>query len=104
VAGGGQERCTAPAAGGTRSVEQRAETQGGRRGKEWSRGPFCKSKEKQGLHCKELVTFKPVLKWRWPKKQKCVVSQTLQLLFKVHLQLSNNFEDTINLVIFSNFM
>jgi hypothetical protein len=84
----------------------RAEEQGLREeeGEEWSRGPICKTKETQGLHCKELVTFKPVLKWRWSKKQKCIVFQTLQLLFKVHLQLSNSFEDTINLVIFSNFM
>jgi hypothetical protein len=93
-------------AGGRGNQKRRAESRdsGRKKGKEWSRGPFCKSKEKQGLHCKELVTFKPVLKWRWPQKKKCVVFQTLQLLFKVHLQLSNSLEDTIHLVIFSNFM
>jgi hypothetical protein len=61
-------------------------------------------REKQGSDCKELATFKPVLKWRWSKKQKCIVFQTLQLLFKVHLQLSNSFEDILDLVKFSHFM
>jgi hypothetical protein len=81
----------------------RGEDRGGReRGRR--KGLKCKIRETQGLHCKTLITFKSVLKWRWSKKQKCIVFQTLQLFFKVHLQLSNNFEDTINLVIFSNFM
>jgi hypothetical protein len=89
---------------GTRRAEAQSRGPGRKKGEERSRGLFCKSKETQGLYCKELITFKPMLKWRWSKKQKCIVFQTLQLLFKVHLQLSNSFEDTINLVIFSNFM
>jgi hypothetical protein len=89
---------------GARRAEQRSSGSGRKKREERSRGLICKTKEIQGLHCKELITFKPVLKWRWSKKQKCIVFQTLQLFFKVHLQLSNSFEVTINLVIFSNFM
>jgi hypothetical protein len=75
-----------------------------KKGEELIQGLICKIREKQGPDCKELATFKPVLKWRWSKKQKCIVSQTLQLLFKVHLQLSNSFEDILDLVKFSHFM
>jgi hypothetical protein len=89
---------------GARRAEQKNRGAGRKKGEEWNQGLFCKIKEIQGLHCKEPVTFEPVLKWRWSKKQKCIVFQTLQLLFKVHLHLSNIFEDTTNLVIFSNFM
>jgi hypothetical protein len=66
-------------------AEQRSRGSGRKKGEEWSRGLICKTKETQGLHCKELVTFKPVLKWRWSKKQKYIVFQTLQFLFKVQL-------------------
>jgi hypothetical protein len=66
--------------------------EGGRR-----RGLKRNSREKQGLHCKTSITFKPVLKWRWSQKQKCIVYQALQLCFKVHLQKSNNFEVKIKL-------
>jgi hypothetical protein len=85
---------------------RRAEEQGAgrKKGEELSWGLVCNIREKQGPDCKELANFKPVLKWRWSKKQKCIVFQTLQLPFKVHLQLSNSFEDIIDLVNFSHFM
>jgi hypothetical protein len=104
-AGGGRRRPGAEHCAVGRAPEGRAEGRGARRkkGERMKLGTVCKIREKQGPHCKELVTFKPVPKWRWSKKQKCIVFQTLPLLFKVHLQLSNSFEDTINLVIFSNF-
>jgi hypothetical protein len=71
VGAGGQGRFTAPAAGAPDEQRRRAKEQGLREEEEeeWSQGPFCKIKEIQGLHCKELVTFKPMLKWRWSKKQ-----------------------------------
>jgi hypothetical protein len=54
VEGGGQERCTAPATGGTRSAEQRAETQGGRRGKNGARDRFAISEKSRDLTIKSL--------------------------------------------------
>jgi hypothetical protein len=67
-------------------------------------GLICNFRERQRPYCKGLATFKPMLKWRWSKKQKCMVFQTLQLLFKVHLHLSNSFRDKMNLVKISCFM
>jgi hypothetical protein len=49
-------------------------------------GPVCDSPKMQGRHCNVLVTFKPELKWKWARKQKCRVYQNLQLCFKVCLQ------------------
>jgi hypothetical protein len=46
------------------------------------------AKEKQGPYFNDLITFKPVLKWKWAQKQKCMVFQNLQLCFKAHLQKS----------------
>jgi hypothetical protein len=71
---------------GDRRTEQRSRGSGRKKREEGVRGLICKTKELQGLHYKELITFKPVLKWRWSQKQKCIVFQALQLCFKVHLQ------------------
>jgi hypothetical protein len=49
-------------------------------------GPSCKKQKIQGPYCNAQITFKPVLKWRWAQKQKCMVFQNVQLCFKV-LQL-----------------
>jgi hypothetical protein len=75
------------AAGGNRGGRE-----GGRR-----RGLRCKFREKQGPDCNVSITFKPVLKWRWSQKQKCIVFQALQLCFRFHLQKSNSFEIKIKL-------
>jgi hypothetical protein len=92
LAGGEPVRPINPATEETEEAEQGGgRTQGGRRGGELTCGLNCDFRESQGLYCKGLVTFKPMLKWRWSKNQKCMVFQTLQLLFKVHLQLSNSF-------------
>jgi hypothetical protein len=82
--GGAHGRPTAAACG-------RGETEEGERGVD-KEGLKCNIREKQGLHCKAPITFKPVLKWRWAQKQKCMVFQDLQLFFRVHLQKSNSFE------------
>jgi hypothetical protein len=55
-------------------------------------GLKCNFREMQGPYCNASITFKPVLKWRWAQKQKCMVFQDLQLFFRVHLQKSNIFE------------
>jgi hypothetical protein len=47
-------------------------------------GLNCNFREMQGPYCKASITFKPVLKWRWAQKQKCVAFQNVQLFFKVH--------------------
>jgi hypothetical protein len=31
-------------------------------------GPKCNITEMQGPYCNDLITFKPVLKWRWAQK------------------------------------
>jgi hypothetical protein len=62
-----------------RQRQRRSGTRGRRRGQ------ICKISKVQGPHCNALVTFKPVLNWRWAQKQKCRVFQNLQLCFKVHL-------------------
>jgi hypothetical protein len=80
------------AGGGVQQRRSRGGREGGRR-----RGLKRNFRETQGLHCKALITFKPVLKWRWSQKQKCIVFQALQLHFKVHLQKSNSFEVNIKL-------
>jgi hypothetical protein len=86
-------RCSGPGEGG--GVQQRR-IRGGREGGR-RRGLKRKFREMQGLLCKASITFKPVLKWRWSQKQKCIVYQALQLCFKVHLQKSNIFEVKIKL-------
>jgi hypothetical protein len=40
-------------------------------------GLNCNFREMQGPYCKASITFKPVLKWRWTQKQKCVVFQNV---------------------------
>jgi hypothetical protein len=60
-------------------------------------GLNCNFREMQGPYCKASITFKPVLKWRWAQKQKCMVSQNVQLCFKVHPQKSNSFDTNTNL-------
>jgi hypothetical protein len=70
---------------GARRLEQSSRGSGRKKREERDRGLICKTKEIQGLHCKELITFKPVLKWRWSQKQKCIVFQAPQFCFKVHL-------------------
>jgi hypothetical protein len=47
-------------------------------------GLNCNFREMQGPYCNASITFKPVLKWRWAQKQKCMVFQNVQLCFKVH--------------------
>jgi hypothetical protein len=47
-------------------------------------GLKCNLREMQGPYCNASITFKPVLKWRWAQKQKCMVFQNVQLCFKVH--------------------
>jgi hypothetical protein len=51
-------------------------------------GPNCNFRETQGPYYNASITFKPVLKWRWAQKQKCIVFQNVQLCFKVHPQKS----------------
>jgi hypothetical protein len=78
------------------AVCRRGETEEGE--KEVDEGGLKRNfREKQGLHYKASITFKPVLKWRWSQKQKCMVFRALQLCFRVHLQKSNSFEIIIKL-------
>jgi hypothetical protein len=96
MAGGELGRLITPATEETEKAEQEKQRR--------LCGLICNFRERQGPYCKGLATFKPMLKWRWSKKQKCMVFQTLQLLFKVHLHLSNSFRDKMNLVKISCFM
>jgi hypothetical protein len=65
--GSAHSRPTAAACG-------RGETEEGERGVD-EEGLKCNIRGKQGLLCKAPITFKPVLKWRWAQKQKCMVFQ-----------------------------
>jgi hypothetical protein len=47
-------------------------------------GSKCNFREMQGPYCNASITFKPVLKWRWAQKKKCLVFHNIQLYFKVH--------------------
>jgi hypothetical protein len=69
-------------------ITRAAESRGDRGLEEDDGGPRCNITEMQGPYCNDLITFKPVLKWKWAQKQKCKVFQNLQLLFKAHLQKS----------------
>jgi hypothetical protein len=81
------------AGGGVQQRRSRGGREGGRR-----RGLKCNFRETQGLHCKALIIFKLVLKWRWSQKQKWMVFRALQLCFRVYLQKSNSFEVKTKLI------
>jgi hypothetical protein len=86
---GGRRRSAAGSGSGQRWRITRARQRQGRSGTRGRRrGPVCKNSKVQGSHSNTLVTFKPMLKWRWAQKQKCRIFQNLKLCFKVHLQKS----------------
>jgi hypothetical protein len=71
-------------------VEKCGSSRGGAHGRTVAAacGPNCNFRKMRGPYCNASITFKPVLKWRWAQKQKCMVFQNVQLFFKVQLQKS----------------
>jgi hypothetical protein len=67
--------------GGRRRSSRGAGEQGRRQRRkkeeERSQGLICETKELQGLHCDELITFKPVLKRENDQNESCKTFQNL---------------------------
>jgi hypothetical protein len=103
VGAGDQGWFTAPAAEAPGAEQRGQGLQEEEGGKNEAGDCFAKSEKNRDLTVKSLQLLNQCSNGDGPKSF-CIVFQTLQLLFKVHLLLSNSFEDTIHLVIISNFM
>jgi hypothetical protein len=72
--GGAHGRAVAAACGRGETEEREREVDEG--------GPKCNFREMQGPYCNASITFKPVLKWRWAQKQKCMVFQNVKFALR----------------------